>query len=253
MKPSQINAGEEIGKILERFRLSQGWKAEEDEDHELRMTAFLEILGAARIPVNLYDRLYRRVMVTRAKKKASGESVSYYIAPEEMVAEYFTLQNELKKQSESEQSAPQCSNDRNHIDDKGNTKIISLFDLDRDEIAPCFFCRYDDYKKWRKNQASLYDEHQPKTIIPQVNDKPRSSLFVSPVEEIIDAKEAEKLVLEYNELLYKIASDEETRKQYFVIFDEGGNCFKYANRPAHTFSLKAFIKTIEQYRESSAK
>lgn len=148
-----------------------------------------------------------------------------------------------------------CGHYELHTGDKARGEIYGdPFQNGKDEKFPCPSCRREDNEDWKKLQISLYGEHQHKTVItPDVDPQFRKSIFVSPIEEIIDPKVGEQLAVEYNDLLYRKTTDADTRKLYFAVFDEGGNCFKYASRPAHTFSLKSFRKTIEQYRESAAK
>lgn len=84
---SAIDAEAAVGRILNKFRIAQGWNAESPEDHALRVAAWLEILGIAEIPVEQYDDLYRRAMATRMRREAAGEKL-FALTPGELVAEY---------------------------------------------------------------------------------------------------------------------------------------------------------------------
>src|SRR6185369_5562068 len=88
----RLNAAESVGRIFDKFRMAQGWRSDEDqENHEARILSWIEILGTARIEVRHYEDLYRRAMVNRGLRKATGESLSYWVTPEELIAEHAGL------------------------------------------------------------------------------------------------------------------------------------------------------------------
>jgi hypothetical protein len=143
-KPSEpeLNAWEELGKIFDRFRLSQGWNLKDgEEDHDDRTTAFIEILGAAKIPVRHWEKLYRKAMVTRGMRRARNEQNSFFITPEEFIAEYEGLMKEL---AEKPQDKP-CPQPH---DDEEDRLVEYMFAGGTDgTLLPCHLCRKDAYHK----------------------------------------------------------------------------------------------------------
>jgi hypothetical protein len=157
-KPSKpkLNAGEVIGDIIDRFRRSIGWNLaqeqteEEKKDRMQLIAVFLEILGAAAVPVEEYERCYRRATVTRARLKADGKSVPYHITAEELVTEWILLQRSRATQPESQDKpAELCSFRNNHID--GEPIVEYAFSGITDMILPCHECRPEAHRV-RKNE-----------------------------------------------------------------------------------------------------
>ncbi len=144
LKPSvEPNAAEIVSKILDRFRLASGFNLKPDEEEtKMRVIAWLEILGTAKIPVKYYDRLYQKAMVTRGRRKGQGVQVSYFIAPEDLIAEYDEFLRELADRENEE--LKQCS----QMHDDEEDRLISYFFCNEVEIIlPCHECRGEAHRK----------------------------------------------------------------------------------------------------------
>lgn len=74
-----------------------------------------------------------------------------------------------------------CEDANTHINLSGEVVIYSLF-TDTDESVPCQRCRFDDYEKWRKSQASLYGEIQPLTKLQKFTENRIYANLKNPVE-----------------------------------------------------------------------
>jgi hypothetical protein len=151
--PKNLNAAEEIGKLIDRFRLGAGWNLKDEntpeaiQDRDNLIAVFLEDLGAARVPTDQYERLYRRAKVTRARQKAEGKSVPFHLTSEELVAEWFVLQKEIAAAGTANKSdlpVEKCPNLSEHIDGE---PIVELLLWGKDEvILPCHTCRPEAFR-----------------------------------------------------------------------------------------------------------
>jgi hypothetical protein len=145
-KPSNadLNAAEIIGDIIDRFRRAAGWNLQAEEtleakrDRQQLIAVFLEQLGAARVPVDQYERLYRRATVTRARRRAEGKENPFHLTPEEIVTEWFGLQKELAD-APKETDAQACPNVNQHID--GEPVCEFVYWMTTEVILPCPVCR----------------------------------------------------------------------------------------------------------------
>jgi len=137
--------------------MAQGWRSDEDqENHEARILSWIEILGTARIEVRHYEDLYRRAMVNRGLRKATGESLSYWITPEELIAEHAGLLRDLA--SAAPQDLIRCSQSHDaDQDDRLNIYAVG----GSDEIAlPCHECRPEAHRKRQAEHIGLAAEER---------------------------------------------------------------------------------------------
>lgn len=146
--PKKLNAAEELGKIFDRFRRQTDWRLEGEETVEAKkdrgqfIAAALEVLGAARVPVESYERLYRRAMVSRARRRAEGKSVNFKLSGEDLATEWFVLQKEIAEAPPApvaEMPEDECPNRHQHI---GSEAIVEyLFAGKKEVVLPCHACR----------------------------------------------------------------------------------------------------------------
>lgn len=143
----KLNASQIVGDLIDRFRRGAGWNLADEEtleqkrDRQQLILVFLEDLGAAKVPVKEYERLYRRAKVTRARRKSEGKDISYHITPEELVAEWFLLEKETAESlaKDKEYSSETCPEKGQHI---GDDAIVEYcFGGTIDVILPCRVCR----------------------------------------------------------------------------------------------------------------
>ena len=139
-----------IGEIIDRFRRGAGWNlqtettTEAKRDRQQLILVFLEQLGAARVPVEEYERCYRRATVTRARLKAEGKSVPFHITPEELVAEWFILEKEIAAKTADDNEKPDleasvCPDRENHVEGEAVQEYLiwGSFAV----MLPCHKCR----------------------------------------------------------------------------------------------------------------
>lgn len=107
----------------------------------MRATAFIEILGAARIPVKYWERLYRKAMVTRGARRARNEQNPFFITPEELIAENDSLMKEL---ADKPSSAP-CP--QKHDDEEDRLVEYVLGGTKDGVLLPCHLCRKEAHHK----------------------------------------------------------------------------------------------------------
>jgi len=65
-------AAETLGQILDRYRISKGWQPLSDDDHDLMVAAWLEVLSVAGVPVEQFDACYRAARQTQIEARAKG-------------------------------------------------------------------------------------------------------------------------------------------------------------------------------------
>jgi len=136
----ELNPGEVLGKMFDRFKLSQGFNLKDDDEQDLRIAAFIEILGTARIPVKYWDRLYQKAMVTRGQRRARGEKNPFFITPEELIAEYDSLMREIAQQPIN-LVCPQTH------DNEEDRLVEYMFGGNVPVLLPCHLCRKDAHQQ----------------------------------------------------------------------------------------------------------
>ena len=143
------NAGETVGRILNRFRLAQGWNAEDPENHKLRVAAWLEVLGVNRIPVDEYDDLYRRALETRARKQVEGQEV-FYLRPDDLVIEF----KALARPEPPAMDPANCLESHNH---RSEDEALQDYGMpgEPEHWLPCHVCRP---KAFSQRRSAAYGE-----------------------------------------------------------------------------------------------
>lgn len=135
-------AADVVGRILNRFRMAQGWAAEDPENHKLRVAAWLEVLGVARVPVERYDELYRRALDTRTRKQAQGLEV-FYVRPDDLVVEWLALREAQLKPSIGPENCPERAD---HLSEAEALRDYG-FPGEVEEWLPCHLCRPEAYRR----------------------------------------------------------------------------------------------------------
>lgn len=159
------NPAEIVGKIFDRFRLAQGWKlTDDDTEHDLRVTVWLEILGTAKIQPRFYERLYQKAMVTRGRRKGQGQDVPFFITPEELIAEYDGL---LKELAEKPSEPKECSVPH---DDEDDRLVEYMLWGETPAMLPCHECRPEAH---RQRKSARIEEKRNKTL--RLNAKPENT------------------------------------------------------------------------------
>ena len=242
LQPS-INAGQELGKILDRMYLALGVTAKDDVDHKQRLAAYLEILGTARIPVFLWEKLYRRAMVTRAYKRANGDFCSFYLTPEDLISEYPNLQKELGEKKSDDAPVADCP--QTHDADALDRLVFYILGGIEEVVLPCHACRPAANEERRKEKAYIKRENVLK-LAPAINEnrphepRPRSEYSL---------EEIAAMEIEHNRLVRQIVEDQSAHVHLLLVWDEGGQVFKLPHRADMTFSLDVVSKKIADYRQ----
>lgn len=155
----KLNAGEIIGNIIDRFRRSIGWnlKEETQDDRGELVLSFLEILGAANVPVSEYEPCYRQARLMRAEIVKKGKEPPFHLTPEEMAAAWVVR---AKKLAESEEKPDldhnSCKNKHEHI---GGEAVAFYQPVGRDGvILPCHECRPKAHEIQRKADKQKYEK-----------------------------------------------------------------------------------------------
>jgi hypothetical protein len=181
--------------------MAQGWRPDEDqENHEARIISWIEILGTANIPIEHYDGLYRRAMVSRGRKKGEGLSVPYWITPEELIAEHAEFQRDLQAQPRPVEHCSQPHDadrdDRLNIYAVGGVEEIAL---------PCHECRPEAHRK--RVVEHLDHSAQKRAARPrllgavEINPQQMAAIFSNPHERTPMAKSAVDILNDCYELV----------------------------------------------------
>lgn len=160
--PKKLNASKILGTIYDRFRRQAGWNLQSDETEEAKgdrmqfIGASLEVLGAARVPVAHYDRLYRRAMVARARKRANGESVNYLLSAEDLAVEWFVFEKEMAAIPNESEDLAVCPGESKHF---GNEAVVSYcFAGEIDVVLPCAECRPKAFEQRKKEHLNEHNQ-----------------------------------------------------------------------------------------------
>lgn len=132
-------------------------KEETDDDRGELVLSFLEILGAAGVPVPEYEPCYRQARIMRADLVKKGKEPPFHLTPEEMVAAWEVRAKKLAESNEKPDIDPEkCENKHNHI----NGETIALYQpIGRDEvILPCHGCRSKAHEQRRKADKRKYEQ-----------------------------------------------------------------------------------------------
>ena len=271
-KPSQpkINAGETLGILYDRFRRQAGWNLEADEtlearnDREQFIAAGLEVLGAARIPPASYERLYRRAMVSRARRRANNESVNYKLSAEDLAVEWFVLEKETADAATGNEkrdlSSANCPNINNHV---GNQAIVEYcFGGLVEVVLPCHACRPKSYEQKR---AESVEEHNRSFASRRLETKSDDEIKnqeainaqakiidfqkAAPTEEKLSLEEIAALEVEHNNLVKKFVEDADTRRRLSLYYDDHAECFRNPDFVNVTVSLEEMKRKIESYKK----
>lgn len=152
LQPSKLNPGEVIGDIIDRFRQGIGWNLKDEQTPEARaerkrlIAIFLEQLGAGGVPVEQYERCYRRATATRARRRADGKENPFHITPEELVSEWFLLKKERENQTSDEKpDLETCTDANNHIEGEAVQEYLIWGSYS--VYLPCHVCRPKTHQK----------------------------------------------------------------------------------------------------------
>lgn len=165
----------------------------------------------------------------------------------EVEAEETARRAEIEKERAEKNPVLRCPQKMSHVSSEG--KIYINLHGDADVLAPCPFCRTEDFENWKKTEIALYG--QPKTVtLPEISKSVYEPAFQnSPYqEEIISDEEARALTTEHNHLLGALY-DEQAVADLLVIFDEGGNCFRHPKRFIPQYTAKDMRERIERYKQ----
>lgn len=161
---SATDAETVVGRILNRYRISQGWGAEPPEDHALRVASWLEILGIAEVPVEEYENCYRRAMATRMQREAAGDKL-FALTPGELVAEYRALQ--IRRAAASGKDRPDavsiCPDRHEHKSPDEALRDYGFPGLDP-EWLPCHACRPSAFERRRAEVMAARGEERRRAV-----------------------------------------------------------------------------------------
>lgn len=169
-KPSELNAGEILGDIFDRFYQQAGWNVLTDEERDLRIATGLEVLGAADVPPKYYDELYRRAMATRAKRKSEGETV-FTLSAEDLAVEWHGLKNELATGTKPDLSPATCPNRAWHI---GGEPVCEYGPPGAATKLPCHVCRPTAFSQ--RSAETIYVENPVKRLRGEVQKQPETAV-----------------------------------------------------------------------------
>lgn len=77
----------ELGQLIDRYRLSQGFNPLPTDDHNRAVVAWYEVLAYAKVPRESWPVCYRAAMQRRAERKAEGREV-WPLSADDLVAEF---------------------------------------------------------------------------------------------------------------------------------------------------------------------
>lgn len=186
-RSSPSEAGEIVGRILNRFRLAQGWNAEDPENHKLRVAAWLEVLGVNRIPVDEYDELYRRALETRARKQMAGQDV-FYLRPDDLVIEF----NALAKSATPEIDPANCIERYNH---RSAEEALQDYGMpgQPEHWLPCHVCRPRSFSQRRSEEFGRRSEEMRQKLVRLLAEKNKNTKTVGDDPELDAITEARRL------------------------------------------------------------
>lgn len=87
-----------IGNILERWRFANQWEPFPDDDHNLTIAAWYEVLQAGGVPYEAYGRCYEAALSSRMKRKARGEKV-LNLSAEDLAVEWPAVRDEFMRRN----------------------------------------------------------------------------------------------------------------------------------------------------------
>lgn len=141
---------------------------EEKVDHQHYVMTFLEVLGAAGVPVDQYEICFRRARVARARKEAEGKSVSFKITPEEIAAQWFVIQKEqAEKTADDPQNKPaeNCSFLNEHIGGESIVQYFPAWSLPDGVVLPCHECRPKAHEQKKAAQIEKHNQYVRSRIL----------------------------------------------------------------------------------------
>lgn len=250
----EINAGSIVGDLIDRFRRQAGWNLADEQTEEAKkdrqelILVFLEVLGATGARPEHYERLYRRAMRTRASRRANGERLPYHITAEEMAAEWFPLEKELRE-TETEKTEELCGFRANH---ENGERVVTYFPYGEPMVLPCHECRPAAHAARKAYLIEVRNKsfaNRRLAAAPLTPAEAVAEAFRPPKEAFLDPAAAKEIRDEYNELVRLLVEDETARNRLFVIFDEGANVFRHPERVDVVYSEKVMRDKIERYRQ----
>lgn len=208
------------------------------EDAEIWTNALIDL-----VPINRLAEVW-----AVAVERKTGDFAPNFFDVKNAWGAIVAAEKKAEAERRAEDPIARCTQAKNHRSDKGEILAQNpyLDDKAPDQLMPCPHCRPDDLTAWRRHQKALYGEIKRPLFTPKmaVDD------ILAPSEEVLTLEAANALRDRYNDLVEALVGPDARKAKLFVVFDEGGNVFRYPHRVDVMFSAAVLRKKIEGYEKA---